>query len=448
MDIQVSSNNPKVRRKIVELTAKVRDQISSKTTSCKVISTRYQRQLARKYRKRMSSCSSDCGVEFARLVKAEFVITGTLEANATQIMAVLEIHDAQKGNLITTKRVAGNNYFELEQALLSGVRRIVKPLNNIRLQATDDEVISDSSSDNNGNKGATTSGISGATSAPEYLSSDEEVEEEEEEITRLGERWKAAREQPALMEKDEDLRGLGLGVNVGYSLNVSRNRHLKDLYSPVIHIGVQAYYQVHPLIQIALVGDMDFLKGDYYADFGFDYVNDPDLQIISQTNEYDFKKYTTIGVRPTVRLTIPISLVEAFIGVGMGFNHVSTSGIWLKRRSGLQYYQDQGVVPDEVSESVQYYFTLSAFTFYAAFDLGVMARILDNRLGFGLLMQYKMPSMWRSGTDAKAKPNEYAMETQDPPFTTPSERDTIHSPIRHLDSLNLLTFGLLLDWRF
>ena len=452
MDIRVTSDNPKVQQKIVELTAKVRDQISAQTTSANVISTKKMRTLSRRHRKQMSACYDDCGVEFGLLVGADFVITGHLEPSSSEVLAVLEIHDTRTRNVVDTKRVRGTNYFELERALLSAVRRIVRTLNNVVMQATDDEVISDNESQEqveegeNGRGVATTAGVSPEA---EYLPPEEE-EEEEEELTPMGERWLKAQEAPSLIETDDEshLWGLGIGINAGYSLNVSRNRRIKDLYTPLFHLGFEAYYQLHPLIQIAIVGDLDFLKGQTYADDGFDYINDPDLEVLSEINTYYFKRCNTFGVRPTVRLTVPVSMFEAFLGIGMGVNYVATSGIWTKQRSGRQYYQDKGVTPDDVSEYVPYYFTFSEFNFYAAVDFGLVARIMDERLGVGALVQFKMPSMWRSGTKAKAIPDTENMQTKDPPFTTPSERDTIHSPIRHVDSINLLTFGLMADWRF
>jgi hypothetical protein len=452
MDIRVTSDNPKVQQKIVELTAKVRDQISSQTTSANVIGTRKMRTLSRRHRKQMSACYDDCGVEFGLLVGADFVITGHLEPSSSEVLAVLEIHDTRTRNVIATKKVRGTNYFELEKSLLSAVRRVVRTLNNVVMQATDDEVISDRESQGQVDEGETNRGggtTAGVSPEAEYLPPEEE-EEPEEELTPMGERWLEAQEAPPLIENDEESRlwGLGLGINVGYSLNVSSNRRIKDLYHPLFHLGFQAYYQLHPLIQIAIVGDLDFMKGQTFADNGFDYINDPDLEITKQINTYDFKRCNAFGVRPTVRLTVPVSMVEAFLGIGMGMNYVATSGIWVKETWGKQYYQDKGVVPDDVYEYVPYYFTFSEFNFYAAVDFGLMARIMDERLGVGLLVQYKMPSMWRSGTKAKAIPDPTYMDTQDPPFTTPSERDTIHSPIRHVDSINLLTFGLMADWRF
>ena len=147
MNLKVDSNNPQVQAKINELTAKIRDEIADSVDTCQVLRTKQMKTLWRKNRQAIEACYDDCDTEMAILFGAQFVIVGFLEPSQTEIIATLEIIDTRTRNPIATRKVKGGNYFEIESSILSTIKKFVRPLNNIVMQATDDEVIADSSSE-------------------------------------------------------------------------------------------------------------------------------------------------------------------------------------------------------------------------------------------------------------------------------------------------------------
>ena len=90
--------------------------------------------------------------------------------------------------------------------------------------------------------------------------------------------------------------------------------------------------------------------------------------------------------------------------------------------------------------------------FYGLFEAAIIVRAFSDRLGVGALFQFKMPSMWRAGskTDVTIDPSADVSDWYGEPsaFGLPQESDVKNSPIGHVDALNLMTVGLIADWRF
>ena len=480
VNLKVDSEKDNVKGKIEELTAKLRDKVSEHAQKFEVVSSRQTRIIRKRNRKAIASCYDDCDVEFGLLAKANFVIGGHLEPSTGGIIATLEIRNTQSREVVSSKRISGANYFELESAMMSSVRRFVKPLNNVVFQATDTEVLKDAPEESDeqeqdvtGLGSSSDSVASGATQADSDYIAQKEEDDEPRDWGRLDEMWNEAKDESPFMsdgdlgfEKENGPGIFGVGINGGYSFNVARAKHLRHLYKPVFHLGAQLQARLHHLFEIAIVADIDYLKsGSTWRDnrFGTPNMNEATtddisaLQNVHRVNDYDSGSYLTVGIRPTARLVIPINLLEFFVGVGIGFNYVKTSGYWHTYAEGNEYVKDLGVPPIPVKIEVAYDFTTTHFGFYGLIESALIVRAFSDRLGVGALFQFKMPATWRKGTKTDTK----ITQIQNTPghaanqengtgnaFGNPSESDVRNSPIGHVDALNLLTLGLIADWRF
>ena len=476
VDLKVESDKDNVKDKIKELSVKLREKVEESATGFQVIGDRQMKTIQRKHRKAIANCYDDCDVEFGILAKANFVIGGHLEPSASGIVGTLEIRNTQSREVVSAKSVSGANYFEFESALLASVRRFVKPLNHVVFQATDDEVVKDAPAPQDKAEedvtglGTTSDAATDTSSQPE---SDFIAKQEEEKDTSsvLDPYWDKTKDEPPFL-KEEDLgfdkdKGPGIfavGINGGYSFNVSRAKHMRKLFNPVFHIGVELMARVHHLFEIAIVTDIDYLTGDKWSDtrFGTPRLNDPSpeeesggvLSNVQRYNMYETGNYLTVGFRPTFRFVIPFKMMEFFAGAGIGANYVKTSGYWLTAATAIQSYpRDTGVPEEEVMEQIPYNFKKSSLGFYAVFEAALIVRAFSDHLGVGALFQFKMPSMWASGakTDVTI---DWAHVTQSEAFQelsafgNPTADDVRNSPIGHMDALNLMTLGLIADWRF
>jgi hypothetical protein len=531
-NLKVESTNESVQKKIAELTDKVRDAVASSTTTCQVINTREMKKLMKKHGKAMSTCYDDCDVEFGLLIGADFVIGGNLAPTADSVVTTLEIRDTRTRNVISSKKIEGNNYFVLESSLLSAIRRFVKPLNNIVYQATDDEVVADKpvpqpapqseSGDVFGGQpegqtaeagqtgdtaqtGNTGHPAGTVTPASEYLAKPT-APTSTVPLSPLGRKWQEKKEEPPLL-KEEDLgfkkaqMGVfGLGITAGYPLNVSRAKKLRDLYVPIFHVGVELLARIHHLLDVGIIMDLDYLNGRQAADsrFGapglgnctypddfdeanlrkcagadastlFTYVSDynpveDDLSestkwgIFQRRNYYRTGSYWTVGVRPTIRLVLPIGIAELLLGAGIGINYMKTSGYWETWATARQFIPQTGGESTPVSEHLVYSVAVSDIGFYGVFEFALTFRVLDRRLGFGPYVSYKLPAISKKGVDTSVQVTN--LQGSDSlvngevsafgPTTNLAARqkDIQNSPFGHTEMMNLLTLGLTADWRF
>lgn len=508
-NLKVDSTNENVQKKIAALTDKVRDAVASSTTNCNVINSKQMRSLMKKHAKAIAKCYDDCDVELGLLVGADFVIGGRLAPTADSVMTTLEIRDTRTRNIVASKTIEGNNYFALEASLLSAVRRFVKPLNNVVYQAVDEEVIKDAPAQqpvaagpadpfapvpaqNNGAGQPTT-----ANPESEYLAP--KLETRQAPPSALDLRWASYKDEPSFL-KNEDLgfqenkAGVfGLGVTVGYPFNVARAKQLQSLYTPIFHVGVQLMARVHHMLEIAVVADIDYLSGNIASDHRFGnpglancldpddwdeqntrgcYQNgsdahfrysydDPSLNFY-RNNTYEAGSYFSVGVRPTIRLVIPMGIVDTILGAGIGVNYAKTSGWWETYAHGNEFLQSGSQTTEEVSENLVYTVAVANIGFYGAFEAAVVFRLLGKRLGIGPYLEYKLPTMWSKGVDADVTvQNRQGVDSYLSngrlsafgPASTPQDleqrkSDILESPLGHTEMMNLLTIGLTADWRF
>ncbi len=502
MNLKVDSQNPQVQAKVTQLTAKIRDEVADQIDSCRVLRTQDMKSLWRKNRVAIEKCYEDCDTEMAILFGAQFLIVGQLEPSQSEVVATLEIIDARTRNPLSTKKVKGGNYFEIESSILSTIKKFVRPLDNIVMQAKDDEVVAgeiepEQDEDETG-LGAGPQPASPNAQGPSTQASDSEYvpppDDSESALSGREQKWEDSQNAPRLEDsegwafiKNQAPKRFGVGVNLGYPIATTNAYGLRSLLRPILHIGAQLYYQFHTLFQVALVADFDIVQGkatlyqypegeEEYPGKGtserFSNENGSntityEVEFTNRQNYYSVNKYFTAGIRPTFRLTLPIYLAEILMGVGMGFNYVTADGVWLRSRVGMRGVVNEAGIPVErVTQETAYKFEQSGFGFYGVIEAGLILHFLDKRLGVGALMQYKKPSMLAAGTKVKAipqpayanRPSETSAVTVDGetvysddtdyPFKPASQSDVMDTPLKHLDSLNLLTIGLLAEWKF
>ncbi len=496
-NLKVDSTNEKVQRKIAELTDKVRDEVADSTTSCKVIDTRQMRHLKAKHQKTMASCYDDCDVEFGLLIGADFVIGGHLTPSAQSVITTLEIKDTRTRNVVSTRRIEGNNYFELENSLLSVIKRFVKPLNNIVYQAVDDEMIKDKDRVGQNNTtspsydpfsaSSTTASSSAADANPDsdYLAPLPQVTVKEP--SELEKKWMAAKEAPPLL-KEQDLGFnqksigvFGLGIKIGYPLNVSKAKHLSELYKPIFNAGLELSARFHHLFEIAIAADFAYFTGKWTTDRRYgspnlsdcispDDYDELDLRNCSESGltyfEHDFDRpaenfyrnntyqvgsLVTVGIRPMLRLVIPMGNTEMIWGAGLGMNYMKTSGYWHTDAAGNAFTNPNDTFDAVgVSETVVYNVSISRMVFSGFFEWSLLFRLMDKKLGIGPTIEYKLPSTKKDGIKAKVDVQPEKMPTANDieVFGYPVAEDIKESPFGHASMLNTLTLGLKVDWRF
>ena len=513
VNLKVDSANEKVQKKIAELTDKVRDAVAAGTKNCKVITTKQMRSLNKRYAKKMASCYDDCDVEFGLLVHADFVIGGRLAPTAGSVITTIQIRDTRTRNVVASKKIEGNNYFDLEAALLAAMKRFVKPLNHVVYQAVDDEVLKDQPAETQAagpadpfaTNGAQAGGAAAANGESDYLAPSRQPVRQAP-PTPLALRWEAHKDEPHFLKSDDlgfqkNKGGIfGVGVTIGYPFNVARAKELQNLYTPIFHVGLQLLARVTHILEIAVIVDFDYMSGkstnnrrygspglancvdpddfdqqnarqcfDDAAGAKFDYDYDNPANNFFRSNYYSAGSYFSLGVRPTIRLVLPINTVEAMIGAGIGINYVNTTGYWETHAAGNQFLRSSSAETVPVFENLAYDISMSGISFYGAFEAAVVFRLLGKRLGIGPYVEYKLPAMRKKGVDAKVtitnlNPNgedsrlpdgsysAFGPANDDP--TTPvnereiKKRDIIESPFGHTEMMNLLTIGLTADWRF
>ena len=115
-----------------------------------------------------------------------------------------------------------------------------------------------------------------------------------------------------------------------------------------------------------------------------------------------------------------------------------------------------------MEQNVTYYLTQAGFGFYGVLEGAFIIRLVNKHLGLGALIQYKKASMFARGSKYKLRPDlnnmaetieeqsqeEREVSGSESRFRPPSQNDIMFSPFRHLDSMHLLTFGFIADWRF
>jgi hypothetical protein len=256
--------------------------------------------------------------------------------------------------------------------------------------------------------------------------------------------WAVARREPPLLQ-EESSGFIATGLSVGYSWLFGRGTEVDSSYNPVIHLGLEGSYQLFRLLELALVADFDYLAGGASAGYelmppvsGDDYVRQEVGAMLDN--------YVALGLRPTLRFNVHFSMFEWAAGAGLGWHWFRTSGRW-RTKVAENDPANTGTTgtPPPINMQPQwsggadetvYSFEESDHGLYGVFDTTLMARLLDNRVGAGLLLQFTLPIHGGIVPEVTVERG------------IGQENDYADSFVRHLGSLSLLTLGLAADYRF
>ncbi len=273
--------------------------------------------------------------------------------------------------------------------------------------------------------------------------------------------WEIARREPQLLP--ESRAGFfSVGANAGYPMMFARGSTVKGIYKPVIDFAAEARYQMFRMLQLAVVADFHMLKGGSVATKEITpstlYPDQDPASTVPLRHSRDVgaivENYVGFGLRPTVRFDVEYRGFELFTGVGFGWHLFHTSGKW---RTKLPEDDRANIFDIDMQarwlgdDEAFYTFKATDSGVYSVFELALLRRWLDGKLGAGILMKYTLPLHGTVEPDVTVK-GSYGVEA--PTYNsewkgyTTEENDYGDTFIRNLSTMSFLSFGLIADWRF
>jgi hypothetical protein len=274
--------------------------------------------------------------------------------------------------------------------------------------------------------------------------------------------WEIARREPTLFASQRR-NYLSAGVYVGYPLMFGRGETIGKAYQPVIHVGAEVAYQALRLFQVALVFDFDYMRGlSAYDEELRPSSTYPDTTYLGGAERPArevgaiLDDYYGFGLRPSFRLTLQFldDHLLTFLGAGLGWHHFKASGRWRTKLPVEDPANETAVDTDSAQWSgtdyAIYEFEEYDNGLYSVFELALMYRWLDARLGTGVVMQYTVPIHGGIEPDVTVQQDYGVTDDLGNPLEgyQANENDYGDSFIRHLSSLSFLTFNLFVDFRF
>ncbi len=276
--------------------------------------------------------------------------------------------------------------------------------------------------------------------------------------------WSVARREPVLLPETKS-KYVTAGVHVGYSWLKGRGSTVERAYNPVIHAAAEVGYQLFPMFQLALVADFEVLKGGSAADKELTptaYYPDQNQQAPNVTPDREprdvgaiLDNYFGFGIRPTFRVNAELWNIQIMAGVGLGYHFFHTSGRWRTKlpvndRANLYPIDQQARFNGD--DTAVYSFEESDSGIYTVFETTLMYRLMEGKLGVGILFKYTVPIHGVVEPDVKVEEN-YGVHNN-PAYDMSwdgyqaQENDYGDTFIRHLSSLSFITLGLAADLRF
>jgi hypothetical protein len=287
-----------------------------------------------------------------------------------------------------------------------------------------------------------------------------EAEEKEAEEIASGKMdlWAVARRERPLLEESRP-RFFAAGLRVGYPFLVARGSGLKEGYKPLIHAAIEGSFQALRFVQLALVADFQALRGRSSLEEEFL----PEARVVYEDGTPRplrdvaalLDDFYGAGVRPTVRLNAEWRSIMASLGLGFGWHFFHASGRWRVKLDATDRANTDPLYSPAAWQGSDY----AVFSFeendngaYAVFEFALMYRLLEDRIGLGLMLDYTIL------LHAKTDP-EITIEEQyglDDALNNPAGLEGYHAVandyeetlVRHLAAMNFLTFGLVADYRF
>lgn len=277
--------------------------------------------------------------------------------------------------------------------------------------------------------------------------------------------WDVARKEPRLLP-DSKSGFITAGIHVGYSWMKGRGSAVEQAYDPIIHAAAEVGYQIFPMFQLALVADFETLKGGSAYDkevLPTTWYNDQDQTAQgAEPSRYPrdvgalLDNYFGFGLRPTFRVNAEMWNVQVMAGVGLGYHYFKTSGRWRTKLPAEDRANSSPNIDDQArfngDDFAIYSFDMSDSGLYSVFEAAIMYRLLDARLGLGVLIKYTVPIHGAVEPDVKVE-QDYGVHNNlayDPSWTGYSAQENDYSDtfIRHLGAMSFVTLGLAADWRF
>lgn len=274
--------------------------------------------------------------------------------------------------------------------------------------------------------------------------------------------WEIARREPVLFDSQRR-NYLSAGVYVGYPLMFGRGSTVEKAYQPVIHVGAEVAYQALRLFQVALVFDFDYMKGlsahddelrptSFYPDSTYPAGTERPAREVGAILD----DYIGFGLRPAFRLTLQFldDQLLTFLGAGVGWHYFQASGRWRTKLPATDPANETAILSDSAewagNDYAIYKFEESDNGMYSVFELALMYRWMDARLGTGVVMQYTVPIHGSIEPDVTVQQDYGVTDELGNKLDgySANENDYGDSFIRHLSSLSFLTFNLYVDFRF
>lgn len=277
--------------------------------------------------------------------------------------------------------------------------------------------------------------------------------------------WDVARQEPRLLPEAET-GYLSAGIHVGYSWLKGRGSAIEQAFKPIVHAAAEVGYQIFPLFQLALVADFETMKGSSAFDkevLPTTWYNDQDSTAVgAQPGRYPrdvgalLDNYFGFGIRPTFRINVEWWNVQLTAGVGFGYHFFSTSGKWRTKLPVDDRANASPVVEEQArfrgDDFALYSFEMKDSGLYGVFETALMYRMLEKKLGIGILFKYSIPIHGTVEPDVTVDQN-YGVNNN-PAYNlswtgySAHENDYADTFIRHLGSMSFATLGLAADWRF
>ena len=404
-----------------EFANQVRKTLIKAKQKIRVVGERRTAQILAKFDLDEQECTSECAAQIGELRNIDFVLWGRVEQTGSGLVGELAIFSTQNGSLISSKRRERYSFDDLSSTLLASLPFLFQPL----------ELLSFSFSKYRGNG-----------KAEDDLKSSQGLPRVAKDGQAKRDLWEESRQEPPLFG-DDDRGFLGTRVSLGFSFLLQHASYIKNAFTPLYHLSIDVHYQVLPLFQIAIVGDLAQLRGESATSrelFG-DVCEVDDCTTKIQS---DFDTFWMLGVRPTIRLNLVFDVFETFFGFGMGFMHTSTLGKWSK---SARVVDDSGAK----EQRVRYRFEQSQGIFYSAFELAGMFRMFERRMGLGLLLQYTLPVCTAAGATPRVEiisNSSLDAEGEEAPLFEPDREDYRGTLVSQLGSFGLLTVGLTVNYVF
>ena len=423
-----------------------RNQIRKETLGYVVLDAKEMYRLHVKHEAEISSCKEDCDLKVGKLFDVDYVVSGEIKRYPLVFKLSFSLRKVETGETISSQEARSKKFHKLGRGMKKAVSALAAALPKNRDiepgKITPEDLLAPSKpASRKGKKRRAGKGVvmqmrddEATPSRKEVtaersvaLSSYDDANEDEE-----NDGWdREANDQP--MFGDGHVGSFDTGFRLGLSILFGRGSDVDSAYSTILRLGVEAGYNLFPIVEIALVVDIEILSGESLRGESATEELRPEREPTGRTRrriDAIINNMWSSGLRPTVRLNFPFKSVDAYLGAGAGPHYYSTSGEWQTTTSDNAY-------------SAIYSFDESNLGLYAVIEAAALYRFLDRRFGAGGFVMYTAP--FHNGV----MPNVTIKQDYDRDLEDSADKDDYADTfIRQLASMGLLTIGVVAEARF